>query len=57
MTKLTDIRYLVSYTNNNPLFLLSHSQILICNELIVLLNEMDFFYRMISNTERIYKPF
>ena len=43
MTKLTDIRYLVSYTNNNPLFLLSHSQILICDELMVLLNEMGFF--------------
>ena len=46
MTKLTDIRYLVSYTNNNPLFLLSYSQILICNELIVLLNEMGFFIEL-----------
>ena len=32
---------LVSYTNNNPLFLLSLFQILICNELLVL---FPFFF-------------
>ena len=35
--KLADIPYyLVSYTNNNPLFLLSYFKTLICNELLVL---------------------
>ena len=40
--KLADIRYyLVSYTNNNPSFLLSYFQTLICNELLVL---SSFFF-------------
>ena len=40
--KLADIRYyLVSYTNNNPLFLMSYFQTLICNELLVL---SSFFF-------------